>query len=221
MPPLLPTRVLLFTCAYSAVPEPIDATDTPSQGGSIFSRGKSSTRRDASNKSRSTIQFHKAVVDRADMGIQKPKMLTNTIDPARGKRCRAELDERIGRVLNDPRGLPSGRGRRDKLNYAQMCELKSELIHAFEHAAVLASNGRLPNLMQGRGAPPDNAILIFIDDIMRACEAAGLKPGLRYMDPASLPVLIFNELGPLLWPVGKCPRRLFERWQRNPIVRNK
>ncbi|RXH12466.1 hypothetical protein EAS54_26320 [Bradyrhizobium guangzhouense] len=141
--------------------------------------------------------------------------------PAKKKRRRAEFDKRIDQVLRNPHGLPCGKGRREKLNFEQMSKFEAELTHAFEHAAVLASNGRLPNLIHGRGAPPDNAILIFIDDIMRACETAGLKPGLRYMDPASLPILIFNELGPLLWPVGKHPRRLFERWQRNPIVREK
>jgi hypothetical protein len=61
---------------------------------------------------------------------------------------------------------------------------------------------------------------ILIDDIMRACEAVGLKPGLRYVDPVSLPVLLFKELSPLLWPVGKSPRRVFERWQKISILRS-
>ena len=123
---------------------------------------------------------------------------------------------RIGDLLSDPKGLPNGKHKRTRLtpNNAQI--FKSKLIDAVEHAAVFASDGPLPNHVQGRGRPPDNAVFIFIDDIMRACEKAGLKPGLRYVAGSeSLPVCIYIELAPLLWPGHpKNPRRLFQRWQR-------
>jgi hypothetical protein len=95
-------------------------------------------------------------------------------------------------------------------------DFRSALIDAVGHASVWASNGPLPNRMQGRGRPLDNAIFIFIDDIVRACEGAGLEPGLRYVaGTESLPVLIYKELAPLLWPgPATAPRRVFERWQR-------
>jgi len=75
----------------------------------------------------------------------------------------------------------------------------------------------LRNRKQGRGRPPDNAHFVFIDDIMRACQKVGLKPGLRYVsDLESLPVRFFKELAPLVWPgVAANPRRLFQRWQKH------
>jgi len=59
-------------------------------------------------------------------------------------------------------------------------------------------------------------MFLFIDDIIDACKESGLKPGLRYVaDSESLPVQLFIELAPLLWPgSAKNPRKLFERWQR-------
>ena len=88
-------------------------------------------------------------------------------------------------------------------------------IDAVGHASLWASKGPLPNRLRGRGRPPDNAVFVFIDDIVRACEGCGLKPGLRYVsETESLPVRVFIELAPLLWGPVKAPRRLFQRWQR-------
>jgi hypothetical protein len=127
----------------------------------------------------------------------------------------AELDRRIAKLLSNPKGFPDGKGKRTRLTPSQALMLRSGLVDAAGYAALLAANGPLPNRVQGRGRPPDNAVLIFIGDIIRACQAAGLKPGLRYVNPVSLPVLVYNELAPLLWPGNpKNPRRLFERWQR-------
>lgn len=122
----------------------------------------------------------------------------------------------IVNLLSDPNGLPNGKHKRTKLTPDNTQILKSKLIDAVEHAAVFASNGPLANHVQGSGRPPDNAVFIFIDDIMRACKKAGLKPGLRYVAGSeSLPVRIYIELAPLLWPGHpKNPRRLFQRWQR-------
>ncbi len=94
-------------------------------------------------------------------------------------------------------------------------KFKLALIIAVGHASVWASRGSLPNRVQGRGRPPDNAVFLFIDDIVRACEGCGLKPGFRYVDGSeSLPVRVYIELAPLLWGPVKTPRRLFARWQR-------
>jgi hypothetical protein len=128
----------------------------------------------------------------------------------------AKVLERIDPILGDPKGLPAGKNKRKKLTQRAADEFRSALIDAVGHASVWASNGPLPNRLQQRGRPPDNAVFIFIDDIMLACERAGLQPGLRYVaGTESLPVLIYKELAPLLWPGSvRAPRRFFERWQR-------
>ena len=134
----------------------------------------------------------------------------------KGKKLRLDkvVELRLDAILGDPQGLPNGKGNRTKLDSDQKQKLKSALKKAVEDAHVWASKGRLPNRVPGRGRPPDNAKSIFIDDITRACEGAGLKPGLRYIDPVSLPVHLFIELHRLLWGSVKDPRRFFERWQR-------
>jgi hypothetical protein len=131
----------------------------------------------------------------------------------------------IDSLLNDPKGLPNGKNKRTKLDGTDAQRFKSALIEAVGHAAVCASQGALPNRVQGRGRPPDNAIFIFIDDIVRACEVAGLRPGLRYVSGSeSLPVTIYKDLAPLLWggTASTTPRRVFERWQRyrNNLIRS-
>lgn len=126
------------------------------------------------------------------------------------------LERRIYDILSDPTGLPNGKNRREKLTAVEVRKFKSALIYAVEHAAVWAAHGPLPNRLQGAGRPPDNAVLLLIDDIIDACKASGLKPGLRYVAGSeSLPVHLFIELAPLLWPGStRAPRKLFERWQR-------
>jgi hypothetical protein len=127
----------------------------------------------------------------------------------------AKVVRRIDQLLCAPRGLPNGKGNRTKLALTERHKFKSALIEAVEHAAVWASNRPLPNRVPGLGRPPDNAVFLFIDDIVRACEEVGLKPGLRYVSGSeSLPVCLFIELAPLLWGPVKAPRRLFQRWQR-------
>jgi hypothetical protein len=141
------------------------------------------------------------------------KILTDRRDKRRAARDVAEVDLRIIKLLRDPRGVPDGKGKRTRLAGHKLNKLRLDLAEAVEYAALFP--GPLPNRIQGRGRPPDNAILIFIDDIDRACRAAGLKPGLRYVMPVSLPVAIFIELAPIVWPgQPNNPRRLFERWQR-------
>src|SRR5262245_33284233 len=132
-------------------------------------------------------------------------------------RLRATAVRRIRSVLADPKGLPNGKGGRTKLPRNALRLFESTLMDVVEHAHVWASHGPLPNRVQRRGRPPDNAVLVFIDDIMRACRAAGLKPGLRYVAGSeSLPVRLYQELAPLLWPYsGKAARRVFQRWQRH------
>jgi len=130
-------------------------------------------------------------------------------------RLAANVDRRIDKLIQNRQGLPSGKGKRTSLSPADTRKLKSALVDAVGHASVSALNGPLPNRTAGRGRPPDNAVFIFIDDIVRACEAVGLKPGLRYISGSeSFPVQIFIELAPLLWGPVRAPRRLFERWKR-------
>lgn len=144
-------------------------------------------------------------------GAEVSRMLFRDIDP----KLEAKAGRRIDDLLNDPTGLPNGKHRRTMLASIDAHKLKSALIDAVEHAAVFAKHGPLPNHVKGRGRPPDNAVFIFIDDIVRAYEKAGLKPGLRYVEGSeSLPVRLYIELAPLLWPPTKNPRRLFQRWQR-------
>jgi len=102
--------------------------------------------------------------------------------------------------------------------------LCSALLEAVGHASVFVEHGPLPNKVPGRGRPPDNAVLLFIDDIWQACVAAGLKPGLRYVSGTeSLPVGLFMELSALMWGPTQNPRRFFERWQRHrsDLIRTK
>jgi hypothetical protein len=132
------------------------------------------------------------------------------------ERVRSDALRRIDTVLKDPKGIPNGKNKRIKLTASEARKFKSALINAIGHGFVWASHGTLPNRVRGRGRPPDNAVFLFIDDIVRACEAAGLKPGLRYVAGSeSLPVRLYQELTPLLWPYSvQAPRRVFERWQR-------
>ncbi len=137
-----------------------------------------------------------------------------TLDPSED--LITKFERCVDNILADPRGLPDGKGRRTRLTPINAQKLKLALIEVASHAAVFACHGPLPNRARGRGRPPDNAVFIFIDDIVHACEAAGLKPGLRYVAGSeSLPVRLYIELAPVLWPGHpKNPRRLFERWQR-------
>ncbi len=141
----------------------------------------------------------------------RSRMLFHPIDQQLSQRA----GQRINKIIDDPNGLPDGKGKRAKLTEANRKTLKSALADAVEHAAVFALNGPLPNRIKGRGRPPDNATFIFIDDIVAACKAAGLKPGLRYvLGSESLPVSVYKALAPLLWGPARNPRRVFERWQR-------
>jgi hypothetical protein len=147
--------------------------------------------------------------------VDAGKILIDSRNRQVAARVATEFDRRITKLLRDPKGLPDGKGKRTRLTRPKEHKLRSGLAEAFEYAALFAANGPLPNRAKRLGRPADNAVFIFIDDIIRACQAVGLKPGLRYVTPKSLPVLIYVELAPLLWSGRpKNPRRLFERWQR-------
>jgi hypothetical protein len=140
------------------------------------------------------------------------KLLTNRLT----QRQAEILDKSIDCIICNSNGLPNGKNKRAKLTSVQTQNLKSKLIYAVEQAAVWAAHGPLPNRLRRPGRPADNAVSIFINDIIDACKESGLKPGLRYVaDSESLPVQLFIELAPLLWPgSANNPRKLFERWQR-------
>jgi hypothetical protein len=97
-------------------------------------------------------------------------------------RLLAEVMRRIDEVLDEPRGVPNGKGKnRIKLTPNQTHILKPALIEAVEHAHVWAASRPLPNRVRGRGRPPDNAFFLFIDDVALALEGVGLKASLRYV----------------------------------------
>ena len=144
--------------------------------------------------------------------LEEPEPPGHTLVSALDARVLAKADRRIDNVLDDSRGL--GKGKRTTLTSTEKHKLKSAIMEAVEHANVWASSRPLPNRVPGRGRPPDNAVFLFIDDLVQAHEEVGLKPSLRYVSPESLLVRLFIELAPLLWRPVKAPRRFFQRWQR-------
>ncbi len=106
--------------------------------------------------------------------VQNQAPVTNTGRFRVDGRVRAKAAQRIDNLLGDPKGLPNGKGNRTKLKQRDAQAFKLALVDSVGHAFVWASHGPLPNRVRGT---PDNAVCIFIDDIVRACEAASLKPG--------------------------------------------
>jgi hypothetical protein len=129
----------------------------------------------------------------------------------------------VGSILNQPKGVCDARGVRIQPTQSQIDDVAEALDHAAHMAASFAINGPLPNRVQGVGRPPDNSISILIDDIMIACSRAGLSTGRRYVAGSeSLSVELFIALEKLLWPTSagsRSPRKYFERWAKNPIIR--
>jgi hypothetical protein len=149
--------------------------------------------------------------------LEAPNTPSRTlVSPLDWQVCATKVDQRIDPILNDYKGLPNGKNKRTKLTQSNAKKFKLALTYALGYASVWASTGPLPNRVRRRGRPPDNACFLFLDDIMRAFEVAGLKAGLRYVKGSeSLPVRVYIKLAPLLWPgKTKNPRKLFERWQR-------
>lgn len=122
----------------------------------------------------------------------------------------------ICRIVDTKLDLPNGRGRSSKLDANHAKQLRIDLLDAAGFAGCLITRGQLKNRARWRGRPPDNVTFIFIDDLMQACQKAGLKPGRRFVtDSQSLPVRLYIALAPILgFGKPKNPRRLFERWKR-------
>ncbi|MGN6115516.1 MAG: hypothetical protein ACTHN2_08365, partial [Nitrobacter sp.] len=89
----------------------------------------------------------------------------------------------IERVVNDHFVGPNKSNRRAKLDSSDLEQFKIDLMVAVGFAASLSIRGPLKNRKCGRGRPPDNIAFILIDDIARACGVAGIKPGLRFVEP--------------------------------------
>jgi hypothetical protein len=136
----------------------------------------------------------------------------------------ARIQRAIDQIVGSSQPLPNGKGRRSTLTSKEVKQLKLDLFMAAGFAARLVVKGALKNRIFGRGRPPDNTTFIFIDDLMQACQAVGLKPGLRFVSGSqSLPVRLYIALAPILgFGVPKNPRRLFQRWKsfRNNLVRS-
>jgi hypothetical protein len=160
-------------------------------------------------------------------GERDPRALNRIVKGQRAKRFNvlvhedqsvaAKARKHIRIILGSRGRLPNGKNKHTCLSPFRARMLEDRLVEAVEKALVLAATGKpLPNNVSGPGSPPDNSILIFIDDIMSAFGEVGLYGGLRYATPESLPVSLFKKLAPELWLVGrKNPRRYFERWQRH------
>jgi hypothetical protein len=146
--------------------------------------------------------------------LEEPEPPGRTLGSSLDAKLLAKVTGRIDDLLADPNGLPNGH-KRTKLSEENAEKFKLALIIAVGHASVWASRGPLVNRVKGRGRPPDNAVFLFIDDLVLALEGVSLKPSLRYVAGSeSLLVRLFIELAPLLWGPVKAPRRLFQRWQR-------
>jgi hypothetical protein len=146
--------------------------------------------------------------------LEEPEPLARTLVSALDAQTLAKVVRRVDALLADPNGLHNGH-KRTKLTEDDAEKFKLALIIAVGHASVWASRGPLVNRAKGRGRPPDNAVFLFIDDLVLALEGVGLKPSLRYVAGSeSLLVRLFIELAPLLWGPVEAPRRVFERWQR-------
>jgi hypothetical protein len=145
--------------------------------------------------------------------LEEPEPPARTLVSALDAQILAKVVRYIDDLLADPNGLPNGR-KRTKLTEDNAEKFKLALIIAVGHASVWASRRPLANRVKGRGRPPDNAVFLFIDDLVQAHEEVGLKPSLRYAPPESLLVRLYIELATLLWGRVEAPRRVFERWQR-------
>jgi hypothetical protein len=142
----------------------------------------------------------------------KPRFPMFTFSEHEIGRIRHQIDQ----IVDGNPSLPNGKGSRSKLSPLNSKRLKLDVLVAAGFAASLVVKGPLKNQICGRGRPPDNTTFVLIDDLMRACQRAGLKPGLRFVSGSeSLPVRLYVALAPLLgFGKSKNPRRLFERWQR-------
>jgi hypothetical protein len=152
-------------------------------------------------------------------GTSKPRFPMFKFSENELERIRRQIDQ----IVDGTPTLPNGKGRRSKLDSLKVKQLKLDLLVAVGFAASLVVKGPLKNRICGRGRPPDNTTFILIDDLMKACKRAGLKPGLRYESGSEgLPVRLYIALAPVLgFGKPKNPRRLFQRWQRlnNDLVR--
>jgi hypothetical protein len=99
-------------------------------------------------------------------------------------------------------------------------QLADRMVYAAEHAAIRP----LGNVLISRGSPPDNARIILASEVVEACTELGLSGGLRYADPKSFPVQLYETIAPLIWPTrtGKLSdsRKTFERMRRAEIIWN-
>jgi hypothetical protein len=93
--------------------------------------------------------------------------------------------------------------------------LADRMVAAAIHAA---SRPRLPDRVPKPGAPSDNARIILAHDVRCACREAGLSDALRYSDPRSLAVELYEEVAGLIWPGTGNSRATFKRMQRANIT---
>jgi hypothetical protein len=138
--------------------------------------------------------------------------------------CNSDLTERVSdavRALCKSRKVAKGLGP----GRVQLTPELTELLAAMMvEAATHAASREIPDRAARAGAPADNARIILIDDICRACKSLGLPPGWRYVDPQSVAVELFVIVASLIWP-SPCgsswnPRKTFERTKGAAIVRN-
>src|SRR3974390_1711079 len=67
----------------------------------------------------------------------------------------ARASARIHDLLAYPDGIQNGKNNRKQLSPAEKDQLRTDLLHAIQHASIFAARGPLPNIVRGRGRPPD------------------------------------------------------------------
>jgi hypothetical protein len=136
--------------------------------------------------------------------------------PGLGVRVASKVEQAVRNLCQSRKTAKGLDGKRVPL----MGEIVDKLGQLMVDAASHASSGAIENRVRGRGAPPDNARIIFADDVLKACGELGISQGLRYAPPESFAVDLFNTIAAIIFPGGANARKTFDRLRRHPITRN-
>jgi hypothetical protein len=133
-----------------------------------------------------------------------------------------------GRISQAVRALCRGKKQVRGLRSSKKVQLTPYVVNLIigksVEAAAHAASGLIPDATAKRGAPPDNARILLAYDVVQACKAAGLSPGLRYVHPPSFAVELFVTVASLIWPSSRNgywnPRKTFTRMRGAEIIGN-
>lgn len=130
---------------------------------------------------------------------------------------KVRVDQAVRRLCRDLGTARDLNGTRIPLDARIVEGLAEAMVYAASQAAIRP----IPSRTSGVGAPPDNARIIFANDVLAACELHGISRGLRYASPQSFAVSLFNAVAPIIWGTGGIdPRKTFERLRKAGIIRN-